>query len=179
MGPLTSIPLQFNAYVHEIAAWSERHAGLGAWVGAAGAILAIFATWGLARAEYLRNKRQRRARKRSEIELMGKIISDFEALVKRYVTAAIAKDSAAIGFYHKHLNEAELHSMSDLAHIPVTSWPSLDAYASFKRYWFFALQVLETSNISPINVDDLRLKLEAHDYWLNHTNGALAEAARA
>jgi hypothetical protein len=51
-------------------------------------ILAILAAWGLARAEYLRTKRQALARRRAEIELISKIISEFEAVVRRYAIAA-------------------------------------------------------------------------------------------
>lgn len=35
--------------------WFERHAGLGGWVGGIGAIIAIFAAWYLAHAEYTRD----------------------------------------------------------------------------------------------------------------------------
>ena len=38
----------------DLAQLAERHSGLGVWVGAIGAIAAIFAAWLLARAEYLR-----------------------------------------------------------------------------------------------------------------------------
>ena len=41
------------------------------------------------------------------------------------------------------MNDVEFHSMSDLAHMPITQWPSIESYASFKKYWFAAIKDLE------------------------------------
>lgn len=176
---LTSAAHLFGEYFSGLAAWTEKHAGLGGWVGAAGAVLAIFVTWGLARAEYLRSKRQDRAKRRTEIDLIAKIIFDFEALLQTYAKAAVANSSEAIAFYTKHLNDADLHGMRDLAHMPVTSWPSLETYRCFKLYWFFSVQLLETSNTHPINVSGLPPKLEAHDYWFEHFKHSLETARKS
>ena len=43
--------MDVGPYVQDVLDWTEKHPGLGGWVGATGAIGAIFATWGIARAE--------------------------------------------------------------------------------------------------------------------------------
>ena len=58
-----------RAYLQAFADWTEKHPGLGTWFGAAGAIIAILAAWGLARAEYNRVQRVEAARFNSEIAL--------------------------------------------------------------------------------------------------------------
>ena len=163
-------------YVEVAFDWTEKHPGLGGWVGAVGSILAILAAWSLARREYQRTKRQAAARRRREVDVILQIISDFEALVRSYTDAAAANDWMANSFYRRHGNDAEVHGMADLARLPIISWPSFETYASFRRYWFFSVRVLETSESSPIDVDDLRLKLRDHDLWLaNIRRGLLAE----
>ena len=47
--------------------WFERHASLGGWVGAVGAIAAIFAAWLLAQTEYLRAQRLEDGRVNAQI----------------------------------------------------------------------------------------------------------------
>jgi hypothetical protein len=129
-------------YAQSFTGWAEQHAGLGGWVGAIGAMLAIFLTWGLARAEYRRDERRAHARKNTEIDLLKKIASEFNALMDIYF-AAIGGDSLADTFYQRHMNDPKFHSMSDLAHIPVTQWPSIESYVSFKNYWFWSIKDLE------------------------------------
>jgi hypothetical protein len=160
-------------YVEVAFDWTEKHPGLSGWVGAVGSIIAILAAWYLARAEYQRTKRQAAARRRMAVDLILRVISDFEALVRSYTDMAIANDWMASSFYSRHLNDVEVHGMTDLAHLPIISWPSLETYASFRRYWSFSIQVLETSNTSPINKDDLGLKLKEHDLWLANVRRAL------
>ena len=63
--------------VQYVLEWIEKRAGLGGWVVALGALLAILFAWIIVRAEYLR--RQERAKRRAEIELFLKIITAFEA----------------------------------------------------------------------------------------------------
>lgn len=41
-----------GANLQDVLNWTEKHAGLGGWVGTLGAITAIFVTWALARSEY-------------------------------------------------------------------------------------------------------------------------------
>jgi hypothetical protein len=145
-------------------------------VGAVGSVVAIFAAWGLARAEYLRTKKQAIARRKTEIELISKIISDFEAVVQRYARAAKEDSEEALKFYSKHMNGSEWHAMCDLAHLPVTGWPSLESYASFKQYWFFSLKTLETSHSATIDKNELEMQLKQHDVWLTKVRNALKAA---
>jgi hypothetical protein len=142
---------ELATYLQSISDWTEKHPGLGVWVGAVGSIVAILAAWGLARAEYLRTKRQALARRKAEIELISKIISEFEAVVQWYAVSASMDTEEANKFYNKHMNDSEWHAMYDLAQFPVIGWPSLETYASFKRYWFLSLKVLETSHAATID----------------------------
>jgi hypothetical protein len=85
-------------YALSIIDWAEHHAGLGGWVGAIGAIFAIFVTWGLARSEYLRVQRLESGRVNSEIALFVRITTDFQPLVQRYIELVDAKDPAAADY---------------------------------------------------------------------------------
>jgi len=119
-----------------VTAWAEKHSGLGGWVGAIGSLLAILAAWLLARGEYMRTQKKAATRRKEEIDLISKVIADFEALLYPYISALWAGSQAKlVGFYAQHINDSEHHGMRDLAHIPVTQWPSLPAYVSFKRSW--------------------------------------------
>jgi len=40
------------------------------------------------------------------------------------------------------MNDPSFHSMTDLAHLSVTQWPSIEAYVSFKAYWLASLKDL-------------------------------------
>lgn len=130
-------------YTHPIMKWAEDHQGLGGWVGAIGAVLAIFVTWRLARAEYRRAETRDHDRKNREIDLLKKIVSEFNTLMVDYFDRAAGGDPLLDKFHGRHMNDPEFHSMIDLAHIPVTQWPSIEAYVSFKNYWFYALKDLQ------------------------------------
>jgi hypothetical protein len=103
-------------YAHPIMKWAEGHPGLGGWVGAIGAILAIFVTWGLARAEYRRAEKRDDDRKNREIDLLKKIVSEFNTLMVEYFDGAAGGDPLLDGFHQRHMNDPEFHSMMDLAH---------------------------------------------------------------
>ena len=163
----------FSSIIHDFLEWTEKHAGLGGWVGAAGAIAAIFVTWGIARAEYFRTRRQARLRRREEIRFLRTIIYDFELLFQTYAEAALAGNPSAVNFQQRHMNDAEQHAMVDLAHIPVTEWPSLNAYIAFKRYWYFAITALNLSQHETIDKDALRSQLSEHDIWLRRLREGL------
>jgi hypothetical protein len=163
-------------YAHATVVWADRHPGLGGWAGAIGAILAIFVAWNLARREYLRTARQRAAFRREEIDLIEKIISDFErVLLQPYAEAVIAGRPEAYQFHGRHMYDAEYHGMIDLADLPVVNWPSLQAYANFKRYWSRSLRVLETSQSQPINREAFALRLKEHDEVFPHLIDSLDE----
>jgi hypothetical protein len=158
--------------------WADAHSGLGSWAGALGAVLAIFVAWFLARHEYRRSEREAAVRRTAEIDLICRIISDFEALLNPYIDALRAGSQAQlVGFYNQHLNDPECHSMIDLAHLLVTQWPSLAEYASFKQYWFASTRILETSNVNSSKID-LSKALSEHDARLKDLNAALQIARR-
>ena len=90
--------------------------------------------------------------------------------MQEYAKAALNNTTEAVAFYGKHLNNSQFHAARDIANLPVTEWASFASYSTFKRYWFFSLQVLETSNFRPINLNDLKRKLSEHDKWLDVLN---------
>jgi hypothetical protein len=125
--------------------WCEEHAGLGGWVGAVGAIIAIFAAWGLARSEYLRTQRLEDARVNAEITLIGRTATDFDPLVQQFLKLYWAHDPEAGGYYNKQTNDSRWSRMVDFNKMPVTQWPSVESYDAFKRYFFASITLMETS----------------------------------
>jgi len=123
--------------------WAELHTGLGGWVGAVGAFFAILFAWGLARAEYRRTERRANERKDREIDLLKEIVSEFNVVLMDYYDHAAKGDPLLDTHYPRHMNDPEFHSMSDLAHMPITQWPSIESYAKFKKYWFSAVNDLQ------------------------------------
>lgn len=145
-------------WVHHLSAWTDRHAGLGGWVGAIGALLAILAAWIIARQEYNRAKRQVRERRREEIDLITKIVTDFEAQMQQYKALGLNSKEAA-EFDIVHTNDPEAHGMSDLALMPVMQWPTVEMYAEFKRYWFASLTFRKMAATTNAN------KRELYEEW--------------
>jgi hypothetical protein len=128
------------------AKWTESHAGLGGWVGAAGsligaigALLAIWATWIIARREYNRAIKQEMDKRRGEIDLILRIITAFEMQIHQY-QASNENDPKLFSFYDAHSKDPEWQSMADLASLPVTNWPALEIYMEFKRYWQISIE---------------------------------------
>jgi hypothetical protein len=164
---------------------ADLHSGLGSWVGAFGALLAIWAAWLLARWEYRRDRRDAAARKRGEIGLISEIVSDFETkLMAGYVAALKTNDQEKLlyftGFYNKHINDLESHSMRDLACAPVTVWPSLEVYAHFKQYWFISNEILRTSNTPGFNTTfNFSEALSDHETRFKESNDALQNAQKS
>ena len=106
--------------------WAEHHAGLGGWVGAIGAILAIFVTWRLARSEYLRLQRLQSDRINSEIALFMRITSEFQPIVERFTELVDTHDPAAANFFGQQQDDARWLRAVDLNRMPVTQWPSVE-----------------------------------------------------
>jgi hypothetical protein len=148
---MTFVPPEIAEWLHRVSRLSEKHAGLGGWVGAIGAVIAIFVTWWLARAEYLRTRRHDAARLRAQIDRIATIVTDFEAKVAQFVELYRTDGLEASAFYPANLNDPEFQSMSDLAHLSVNNWPSLDSYAEFKRYWNATIRLFESARITNVN----------------------------
>jgi hypothetical protein len=154
--------------------WFEKHSGLGGWVGALGAIVAIFVAWGLARAEYLRAQRLEADRVNAEITLFVKITSEFQPIAERYLELVDAHDPAAIDYRGKHQDDARWLRAVDLNWMPVTQWPSVESYDSFKRYFLASMRLLETSP-----KDDVRPIMDARRKAYEGTYDALQRALQA
>jgi hypothetical protein len=131
-------------YALSIADWFEHHAGLGGWVGAIGAITAIFVTWGLARSEYLRVQRIESNRVNSEIALFARITSEFQPLVQRFLELVDANDPKAENYHIQQQDDARFLRAADLNGMPVTQWPSVESYDAFKRYFLASNRLMQT-----------------------------------
>ena len=158
--------------------WAERHAGLGGWVGAIGAIIAIFVTWSLARSEYLRTLQVEHARMNAEISLIREAAAEFDPIVQQYIKLYEARDPRAKDYYGTELlNDPRVGRMTDLGSIPITQWPSMEAYDAFKRYLFVSTELLQTSvDVSPIVSTELRIA--DYEGKLQTLNMALRDATR-
>jgi len=77
-------------------------------------------------------------------------------------------------FYQNHINDPRWHSMADLAHIPVTQWPSIEAYVSSKTCRFNSIQDMQTKFVDP----DLAGKMADHQLRLSNLMKALDGARR-
>lgn len=177
--PSTSAPVGVRQYLNVVLEAAEKHAGLGGWLGAAGAILAIFATWALARAEYNRTQRLVRARREQEIDLFKAVITRYEKLIEEYKALDLDSDEAR-DFRALHMGDPELYSMADFNTLPVTSWPTLEAYSEFKRYFTASQRFLEIAAITNANKRELYNKWrKEHDSALPALMEALDRARRA
>jgi hypothetical protein len=135
----------FDFWQHALQ-WCEEHAGLGGWVGAVGAIFAILAAWWLARSEYLRTQQLEDARVNTEISLISRTASEFDAtMVQRYLVLLKANEPTATGYYNNHLNDSQMSRMVDFSAMPIIQWPSVESYDAFKRYFISSIQLMETS----------------------------------
>jgi hypothetical protein len=97
--------------------WTEKHPGLGGWVGAVGAVIAIFVTWGLARAEYARTRRREEARVKSEIKLIMSVVLHFQSETIFPFTDAVESGGEGGAYYSQVLNDPNMSGMRDLAGI--------------------------------------------------------------
>jgi hypothetical protein len=154
--------------------WTEKHSGLGTWVGAAGAILAILAAWGLARAEYNRVQRTAAERFNREIALYMRVTSEFLSFVEQYVRLAKEQDPSADGFESAHSNDGVYRRTADLNWMPITQWPSVEAYDAFKDFFLVGTQLLRTPASS-----DTRARFDSLENRLLTTFDALQKALAA
>jgi hypothetical protein len=140
----------------------EKHPGLGTWVGAAGAVIAILAAWSLARAEYNRVQRLEAQRFNSEIALYQWITAESLSLANQYMSLAEAQDPSAVTFDSRHNNEGVYRRLVDLNFIPATQSPSVEAYDAFKDYIMVFLQLLQTpaSGDAKGRFDSLKARLQ-------------------
>jgi hypothetical protein len=152
--------------------WTEKHAGLGGWVGAIGALLAIVVTWIVARLEYSRARRQERLRRRELINLITEIIDKYEAQIQDYMRMGMDTPEAA-AFDRDHANDSEWHSMRDLAFMPVMHWPSVQAYAAFKRYWFASNEFKKIGHLVHAN------KKAIYNQWKARHDDAIEELKKS
>lgn len=169
----------FKSAAVEAMTWADNHSGLGSWVGAIGAVAAILFTWWLASSQYHREIRKDNLRFNSEIDLISKVVDDFESLYGQYAKNLNNGSNQSLYRFHlSHLNDPEMHSMSDLAHISVNQWPSIASYVAFKRYWFSSLEVLKSSDSLATAAAPSVFYLNQHDTSLTALRTALTTARK-
>ena len=124
--------------------WFKRHSGLGSWVGAVGAIAAIFAAWLFAQAD-LRAQRLEDGRVNDQISLISNTASQFDSLVQQYIKLALEKDSEVTKYYHRRIDDPRVEKMIDLNTMPMSHWPSIEVHHAFNEYLFSSIMLMETS----------------------------------
>jgi hypothetical protein len=168
--------MRFTRRVHAIIRWCDHHAGLGGWVGAIGAIIAVFVTWGLARSEYLRVQRLEDGRINLQISLIRRTVSEFDLTVQQYLELLKANDSEAVWYYNKHLQDPERGRMNDFVGMPITQWLSVESYDAFRRY-FVETDCLVMMSVDTKPVGTVEQRKQARDNALS-TLGKALDAAR-
>jgi hypothetical protein len=165
--------------------WFERHAGLGGWVGAVGAVIAIFAAWWLARAEYQRAQRLEDARMNTEISLVGRTAIDFDPIVQKYIQ--LWKEGKSVSsYYSNQQNDGRWLRMVDFNTMPITQWPSVETYDAFKRYFFASLDLMKPRNYvvssdgqgATAMEHDTEERIKAYDGTLKNLQDGLSAARR-
>ena len=159
----------------DVLGWVEKHAGLGGWVGAVGALLAIIVTWRLARAEYLRAQRRDRERLNAAINLFERIAREFNPFVVRYAELLDNNDPGAVAYKPEWEDNPRWSSAVDLSRMAITQWPSVESYDAYKRYFETALKLLLSDINEPRNV--IAGRIEAFTGMYENLRTAL-EAAR-
>jgi len=122
--------------------WLARFGG---WVGAVGAIAAIFAACLLAQAEYPRAPRLEDRPVNAQINLIGNTALQFDPLVQQYIKLALEKNPDLTDYYHKRVDDPRMERMMDLKTIPMSHWPSSNVYHAFNEYLFTSIMLMETS----------------------------------
>jgi hypothetical protein len=156
--------------------WFERHAGLGGWVGAVGAIIAVFVAWGLARSEYERALQLEKDRMNADISLIDRTVSEFDLTVQKYIQLARANDPEVKGYYNKHLSDPERSRMNSLTAMPIIQWPSIESYDAFMRYLAQTGAVLLPVDAN--DLDSLEQRKQGDDNALGTLRAALKDARR-
>ena len=118
---------------------------VGGWVGAVGAIAAIFAAWLLAQAEYLGAQRVEDGRVNAQISLIGNTASQFDPLVQQYIKFALEKDPKVAEYYHRRIDDPRVEKMIDLDTMPISHWPSIEVHHAFNEYLFSSIMLMGTS----------------------------------
>jgi hypothetical protein len=122
----------------------KRHAGLAGRVGAVGAIGAICAAWLLAQAD-LRAHRLEDGRMNDQINLISNTASQFDSLVQSYIKLALENDSKLSEYHHSLIDDPRVEKMIDLRVVPISHWPSNEAYRAFNEFIFSSIVLIETS----------------------------------
>jgi hypothetical protein len=169
--------VRFTQGVHATVRWCDEHAGLGGWVGAIGAIIAVFVAWGLARAEYERALQLENDRMNAEISLISRTVSEFDLTVQKYFQLAKVNNPEAKGYYNSHLGDPERSRMNSLTAMPIIQWPSIESYDAFMRY-LAQSNVIVMTPVDANNVDSLEQKKQGDDSAVKTLQKALDAARR-
>jgi hypothetical protein len=87
----------------------------------------------------------RESQKPREIDLMIRIIADFEMQVQSFKELYQDNWEASRQFFPRLTSKPEWYGMEDLRSLSVTEWPTFEIYAQFKRYWNVSGEFMATN----------------------------------
>ena len=85
------------------------------------------------------------AKVNAEINLIIQTATDFDPIVRRYITLARAGDPQANGYLDRIRSDPRVSRMNDVIAKPVTQWPSIQSSDAFRTYYKDAFDLLELS----------------------------------
>jgi hypothetical protein len=169
MQHITGLVAVMSVWFKAVADWCRDNEGLGGWVGAIGAVIAIFVTWGLARAEYQRTKRESVAQKLRQLSMLHATIYVGDGIIMSCAENVIKNDSAVVEYwYNESKNGTKVRLLEELDKLPITDWPNPMIVLSFRPYWRSASRFLESLGSAQLTRDE-RVEL-VDDYKKNRAN---------
>ena len=124
--------------------WFEKHAGLGGWVGAVGALLAIVVTWIIARTEYNRGRQLEKKRVIALMTMIRQAILEYHPIIQKFIELYAADNDEVNDYRGLHAGDPAFARLVDFNRMSVVEWPTVDAYDAFKRYFEISQLLLAT-----------------------------------
>jgi len=154
---------------------AEKHAGLGGWVGAGGALLAIYATWRIAQRQVRADRRLRKVEWEKDIDLISYVVDKIENYLNPFLVEARKGASPEIASWDYNFQKEPIkRSAIGLDGAPLKDWPSVDAYNYFKIYWENTNMALQNATLQ--KEDRLLPQIAARDAALSELRSALTKA---
>jgi hypothetical protein len=126
-----------STYISDLLQWAETHAGLGGWVGATGALLAILATWLVANGQMRRDRRARISERKQYVDLISDSITGLENILEPFLVIARSGNiTHQPNFGQRSLTVKNAVAENDFVKIHVKDWPSVGTYRYFRAYWY-------------------------------------------
>ena len=119
--------------VEAIFDWTEKHAGLAAWIAAGIAVAAIYIGWVALRLE---NERIKNNEINAKVDRFLEIISRFDTKLQKYIDE-LRGDDERFG------DVIDKRAITRLIEMNVTEWPNVDSFNAFHEYWELVTKILE------------------------------------